>query len=87
MISRADARLVYVLSLGISGVVILFSFVVHVSVLEAVITSAIAVAIALSIAIFGLPPWQGTARGRTLVLGFGVIQLVLVIAITLLIKS
>jgi hypothetical protein len=81
-----DVRLLYVFFLGLSGAVLLFTFVLSVSILEAAIATTIGLAITVLIARRNLPPWRGTERERLLVVGFGAVQLAIVIVVAAVVR-
>ena len=86
MTEPLDFRLAYVLSLGVSGAILLFSFVISAPVVEAVIASVTGLAVTVVVAWRGLRPWRGSDRGKAVVVGFGVMQLVVVIAVVAAVK-
>jgi len=79
---RFDSRLLYFVLLGLSGCVLLFRFGIKTSAVEAVVLSVVALMIGLVVAVRALPPWRGSERDKTIVLVFGVAQLLVVIVIS-----
>ena len=84
--NRLDFRLFYVVLAGLSGVIVLFRFVISTSVVEAAVLSLSALAIALLIAWRALPPWSGSDQGKVVVLCFLVAQLMAVLLVAVLVK-
>lgn len=83
MISKleaADFRLFAIALFGLSGVTLMFSLLIHSSILVAVVCSVFAIATALLIASKALRPWRGTTRDKRTLLAFAVVQFALVVA-------
>jgi len=76
-----DFRLLYVFLLGLSGAILLFGFIISTSVVEAVVASVAGLTITLLVAWRALPTWRGGDRAKAFVVGFGFVQLVVVIAV------
>ena len=76
-----DSRILYVVTLGLSGSILLFRFGIRTSIAEAVVLTVLSLLIMLIVAVRVLPPWRGSERDKWIVSAFGVAQLLIVIVI------
>ena len=81
-----DVRMLFFLTSGISGCIILFTFLISTSVAVAVGCTVVALLVGLAIGMQAMPEWRGRQRDKRIIAWVGGAQLILVCVVSLILK-
>lgn len=81
-----DLRLLFFLTSGLSGSIILFTFVIPTTVAVAVGCTVVGLVVGLGIAMWAMPEWRGSERDKRVIASVGLAQLLVVSVVSLIVK-